>query len=192
MQHYLSGMLGRMARKNRTQFAILGFLASEDGTGYDIRAWLGRISTMWHESYGQIYPSLQRMTDQGLVTRLVTDGAKGSDKYIYQITQKGRTEFQLWLEEPVYFAPPRSEIMLRVYFGKHVTSDVLATQILRFREVTQKTYERCLELEKQFVIDKQANPITNHAYMTISHGIYVCRAELNWCDDMLARLRYQT
>lgn len=181
-----------MARKNRTQFAILGYLASQDGTGYDIRAWLGRISTMWHESYGQIYPTLQRMTDEGLVTRTVEDGAKGSDKYMYSITGKGKKVLLEWLEEPVYFAPPRSEIMLRVYFGKHVNGETLVKQILRYKQVTQETYKRCLELDKQFVINKELNPITNHAYMTISHGIYVCRAELNWCDDMLTRLNYQT
>ena len=105
-----------MARKNRTQFAILGFLASESGTGYDIRIWLEGISSMWHESYGQIYPTLKRLSEDGLVTKKVTDGAKGSDKYVYSITKKGRKALTNWLEEDVYFAPPRHELSLACVF----------------------------------------------------------------------------
>lgn len=179
-----------MARKNRTQFAILGYLASQDGTGYDIRAWLGRISTMWHESYGQIYPTLQRMTDEGLLTRSVTEGEKGSDKYVYSITQKGHKAFTDWLEEPVYFAPPRSEISLRMYFAKHSSKDVMIKQILRYKQMVQESYDICLELEKEFVTKKKPNPITDHAFMTISHCLYLRRAAIAWCDDMLTRLEY--
>ena len=179
-----------MARKNRTQFAILGFLASEAGTGYDIRTWLEGISSMWHESYGQLYPTLNRLSDEGLVTRSVTDGAKGSDKYVYSITDAGRGALKAWLEEPVYFAPPRFEIMLRVYFAKHASRETLVQQVQRYRAKVQESYDWCLELEKKYVLEKEPLFSSDHAFMTISHGIYTRRAQLAWCDDMLRRLQY--
>ena len=177
-----------MARKNRTQYAILGFLASESGTGYDIRTWLGDISSMWHESYGQIYPTLKRLADEGLVTRSVTDGAKGSDKYVYNITNKGRNALNDWLHDPVYFAPPRSEMLLRVYFAKHVEKEVLIAQLLRYREAAQASHDWCVDLETKYVVDETPLVSSDHAFMTISHGLYVTRAQLEWCDDMLERL----
>ncbi len=181
-----------MARTNRTQYAILGFLASESGTGYDIRTWLEGISSMWHESYGQIYPTLKRLTDEDLVTRSVTDGAKGSDKYVYYITEKGREALTDWLNEPVYFAPPRNEMLLRVYFAKHVGKEVLIAQLLRYREVVQASHDWCTELEKKYVVDETPLVSSDHAFMTISHGLYVTRAQLEWCDDMLMRLQYES
>ena len=180
-----------MARTNRTQYSILGFLASEAGTGYDIRTWLGGISSMWHESYGQIYPTLKRLTDEGLVTRSVAEGAKGSDKYVYSITKKGRNALTDWLNEPVYFAPPRSEMLLRVYFAKHVKKEVLIAQLLRYREAVQSSHDWCEELEQKYVTDETPLISSDHAYMTISHGLYVTRAQLAWCDDMLERLQKQ-
>ena len=180
-----------MARQNRTQYAVLGFLASEPGTGYDIRTRLEGISSIWHESYGQIYPTLKRLGDEGLVKRSVAEGAKGSDKYVYSITEKGRQVLREWLEEPVYFAPPRFEILLRVYFAKHASREVLIQQLLRYREVAQENYEWCLELEKKYVTDKEPLASSDHAYMTISHGLYVRRAHLAWCDDMLMRVQYE-
>ena len=182
---------GYMARKNRTQFSILGFLASESGTGYDIRTWLEGISSMWHESYGQIYPTLARLTEEGLVTRSVAEGATGSDKYIYSITDEGRQALTEWLNEPVYFAPPRSELLLRVYFAKHADKEILIAQILRYREAAQATYEWCLELEQTYVTDKTPLASSDHAFMTISHGLYVTRAQMAWCDDMLERLNHK-
>jgi len=178
-----------MARTNRTQYSILGFLASKSGTGYDIRNWLDGISSMWHESYGQIYPTLKRLTDEELVTRSATEGAKGSDKYVYSITPKGRESLTAWLNEPVYFAPPRSEMLLRVYFAKHVEKDVLIAQLVRYRETVQESYDWCLKLQKKYVTDVTPLFSSDHAYMTISHGLYVTRAQLAWCDDMLEQLQ---
>ena len=178
-----------MARTNRTQFVILGFLASESGTGYDLRGWLEGISSMWHESYGQIYPTLKRLSDEGLVTRTAVEGAKGSSKYVYAITQRGRDALQTWLADPVYFAPPRSEMLLRIYFAKHTSTETLIAQLLRYREMLQANYDGCLELEQTYLKDKTPLHSSDHAYMTISHGLATRRAQLDWCDEMLKRLK---
>ena len=180
-----------MARQNRTQFSILGFLASEPCTGYDIRSSLEGISSMWHESYGQIYPSLQKMTEKGWVVKEAVDGAKGSDKYVYSITDEGRRVFIEWLEQPVYFAPPRHEILLRFFFAKHSTTDVLLEQLIRYRDVVQAGYNRCVELEKTYIKDGTPLASSDHAYMTISHGLHTRKAQLDWCDSMLEQLQQE-
>lgn len=182
-------MLFPMPRTNRTQYSILGFLASQSGTGYDIRNWLDGISSMWHESYGQIYPTLKRLTAEAFVTRSVTDGAKGSDKYVYSITDKGREALTDWLNEPVYFAPPRSEILLRLFFAKHSSPSMLIGQLRRYRQQIQETYDRCQELKKKYITDGTPLFSSDHAHMTISHGIVTCEAQLKWCDEMLEDLQ---
>ncbi len=178
-----------MARKSRTQFAILGFLAGAPATGYEIRKQLRDISTIWYESYGQIYPTLKRLTEQGLTTRRTSSGAKGSDKYIYAITEAGREVLKNWLEEPVRFTPVRHELGLRIYFAKYSDKDVLIAQLKRFREKTLNALEYNRALHKKYVVEQQPLASSDHAWMTISQGKYIHEAQLAWCEDMLEQLQ---
>ena len=178
-----------MARKSRTQYAILGFLASAPATGYEIRKQLRDISTIWYESYGQIYPSLKRLTEQGFATRETRDGAKGSNKYIYTITDKGRKHLQDWLEEPVRFTPVRHELGLRIYFAKHSTRAILIEQLKRFKVKTLRDLEHNRELYKKYIVNKDPLISSDHAFMTISQSKYVLDAQLAWCEDMLEHIQ---
>ncbi len=178
-----------MARQSRTQFAILGFLAGEPATGYEIRKQLADIATIWYESYGQIYPTLKRLTEEGLATRATSSGAKGSDKYTYTITNKGHEVLKKWLEEPVQFTPVRHELGLRIYFAKHSTKEVLISQLERFKEVLNEAKEFNQSLHKKYVLDKEPLVSSDHAFMTISEGKYIIDAKLAWCEEMLEHLQ---
>jgi PadR family transcriptional regulator AphA len=55
---------------NKTEFAILGLLASGPRSGYDIRKEVqDTLSHFWNESIGHIYPMLRRLHGKGLVSR---------------------------------------------------------------------------------------------------------------------------
>ena len=56
--------------RSSTDYAILGMLTLRPMSGYDIRATIGEsIAYFWTESYGQIYPTLKRLTKEKLLTR---------------------------------------------------------------------------------------------------------------------------
>ena len=58
-----------MARKARTHYAILGLLCWKPMSGYDIKKMVEvGLSYFWSESYGQIFPTLNRLVDDGLAT----------------------------------------------------------------------------------------------------------------------------
>ncbi len=53
---------------NPTGRVILGMLAQGQRTGYDIKQFVDKSTRhFWAASYGQIYPELKRLEDQGLV-----------------------------------------------------------------------------------------------------------------------------
>lgn len=178
-----------MARQSRTQFAILGFLASEPATGYEIRKLLEDINTIWYESYGQIYPTLKRLTEEGLATRSTSSGAKGSNKYTYTITDKGHEVLKKWLKEPVQFTPVRHELGLRMYFAKHSSNDILIMQLKLFKERLLKSLAENRALHKKYIVDKELLISSNHAFMTISQGKYIIDSQLAWCEEMLEHLK---
>ena len=58
-----------MAKDRKIDLVILGLLAHDDLTGYDIKKRIdGAISFFWKGSFGSIYPALGAMEKDGLVT----------------------------------------------------------------------------------------------------------------------------
>jgi DNA-binding PadR family transcriptional regulator len=68
--------------------AILAALAEEPMHGYQIMQRLQeRSGGFWHPSAGSVYPTLQLLEDQGLVTSEEVDGRR-----VYTLTEQGREQ----------------------------------------------------------------------------------------------------
>jgi len=81
---------GRRARRGDVRTAILAVLADEPKHGYDvIRELEQRSGGNWSPSPGSVYPTLQMLEDEGLVTGEDQDGKK-----VYSLTDAGRTELE--------------------------------------------------------------------------------------------------
>ena len=96
---------GRRARRGDVRTALLTLLADEPMHGYDlIRRLEERSGGAWRPSPGSIYPTLQLLEDEGLVTSEERDG-----KRVYTITDAGRAELEERKErggeEPWSFGP---------------------------------------------------------------------------------------
>jgi DNA-binding PadR family transcriptional regulator len=100
--------------------AILGLLHYGDMHGYRIKELLQRdFGHMWTVNFGQIYPSLRDMREEGLVTMSRVEGESAPDRKLYSITEEGRAEFRKWLEsEPERGLTIRDPFLLRfAFFG---------------------------------------------------------------------------
>jgi DNA-binding PadR family transcriptional regulator len=79
---------GRRARRGDVRTAVLALLEEKPAHGYDlIRELDERSGGMWQPSPGSVYPTLQLLEDQGLVTSEESDG-----KRVYSITEQGSSE----------------------------------------------------------------------------------------------------
>ena len=104
------------------KYSILGLLHYEDMHGYRIKEHIEKnFGHMWSVNFGQIYPNLKKLEQEGLVSmgEAVQNGQKGPPKKSYSVTDKGRKEFQAWLEKS-----PEKSMLLRdpflmrfVFFG---------------------------------------------------------------------------
>ena len=96
---------GHRARRGDVRTALLSLLADTSMHGYDlIRELEQRSGGAWRPSPGSIYPTLQLLEDEGLVTSEEQDG-----KRVYTITDAGRAELEERRErgrgEPWEFGP---------------------------------------------------------------------------------------
>ena len=68
---------------------ILGLLAVEPQSGYDIKALVDNSTRFfWAASYGQIYPELKRLAERGLI-EAEADSEGGRRRTTYRITDRG-------------------------------------------------------------------------------------------------------
>src|SRR4028119_2289956 len=78
---------------------ILGMLAIEPKSGYDIKAMTDKSTRFfWAASYGQIYPELARLAEQGLV-RGAPEPQGARKRTVWGITDAGRDALSSWLAE---------------------------------------------------------------------------------------------
>src|SRR5437763_5357522 len=79
---------------------ILGMIAFGKQTGYDIKQIVDRsVRHFWAASYGQIYPELRRLEEQGLITGH-DEPSGGRARTVYKLTEAGERALQTWLTGP--------------------------------------------------------------------------------------------
>src|SRR5260370_28739340 len=107
-------MVGRAAagrRANTSRYAILGGLSLGPRSGYDVKKLIeASIAHFWSESYGQIYPILNRLAAEGLAARRREKQRGKPDRHVYSLTPRGREELQPWLRPPAPLGPPRAAL----------------------------------------------------------------------------------
>jgi DNA-binding PadR family transcriptional regulator len=82
---------GARARRGDIRSAILALLAEQPRNGYQIMQELEQRSRgMWRPSPGAVYPALQQLEDEGLITA-ASSGESGSGR-VFSLTARGRTE----------------------------------------------------------------------------------------------------
>ncbi|MBO4902838.1 MAG: PadR family transcriptional regulator [Lachnospiraceae bacterium] len=169
-----------MAREKRIDMVILGLLSHEDLTGYDMKKRIdGAISFFWKGSFGNIYPALKDMENQGLITKSDTS-VGGRERTTYRITESGRDKLKDWLRDEQASNELKYETLLKLFFGGVETGEVSVRNIEVFEEQIKKdlkvlkTY--CETLERSLDVE-------DHVYysLTASFGVETYEAYLKWC-----------
>jgi DNA-binding PadR family transcriptional regulator len=108
---------GPRARRGDVRAAILALLAEEPRNGYQIMQELSdRTGGAWRPSPGSIYPALNQLEDEGLVSAAEVDGRKA-----YSLTDAGRTEVESRTEEQA----PWDAVSATAVDGVHELRDLI-------------------------------------------------------------------
>ena len=93
-----------------TAIPILGLLTWRPLSGYDLKVTIERsLGNFWSESYGQIYPQLTQLAQDGLIEPEAEPPSSGRNKKVYRITDAGRRALADWLAVPPASRPKRDE-----------------------------------------------------------------------------------
>jgi DNA-binding PadR family transcriptional regulator len=179
-----------MGRKSRSKYAILGILSQGARSGYDIKKEItGSIDHFWHESFGQIYPTLKQLHEDGLVTKTTELQDGRPDRHVYAITETGNAVLLEWLRQPVALLPGRNELLLKLFFGRNLTPQENIAHLEKHRErmlASRQLYQQMAENLQAKIPD---NPDLPYYLITLNHGIHVTQAIADWCEETIDRLK---
>ena len=169
---------------------LLGLLAIESMSGYDlginIKASVGHI---WNESYGQIYPNLKKLAAGGFVTSKAERQKGKPDRHIYSITKKGHERLAKWLAVPPQPEIARNELLLKLFFGAQVPTDVLIGFVEQMAEREGAVLRELTRLEHEEIAQSQQYPGAPYWKMAARFGQMELQAHLRWAEETLAEVR---
>jgi DNA-binding PadR family transcriptional regulator len=159
-------------------------------SGYDIKKFIElSISNFWSESYGQIYPILKQLTEEGLTSSHTEKQEGKPERYVYKLTGKGWDTLREWLAEPAEYMVGRIEILLKLFFGRHTAVSTRIEHVQQFRALQVALLHKYAEIEKR--INKVCLDETERLYslITLNYGRHESEALVSWCDETLAILK---
>ncbi|GAF66913.1 putative transcriptional regulator [Bacillus sp. TS-2] len=171
-----------MPKENHTKYAILGLLTTSCRSGYSIKKMIDTsLNHFWKISYGQVYPTLKTLVQEGLAE---VDNTNDLDKKEYSITEKGKQELTNWLQLPVEkLSVEKNELLLKLFFSSQLESQ--SPTFLQLEAYEQKLHER-LEVYRniQSSIETYSAHEQDAIYwlITLDYGIKTTLAQIEWCS----------
>jgi PadR family transcriptional regulator, regulatory protein AphA len=178
-----------MSRVNPTEFAILGLLAEEPRSGYDIKKEVEeRLSHFWSESYGHIYPMLRRLHERDLVVKEVERQEGRPDRYVYSLAEDGRRALEDWFAEPPPPARPRNELLLRLFLGRYGRPEHLLRDVRNHRKGVEGALRQLRAVEARVDTEAEAHPDRVYWKLVIGYGTKAFQALSEWGEEAEAAL----
>jgi PadR family transcriptional regulator, regulatory protein AphA len=155
---------------------ILGMLSLGSQTGYEIKNFVDKTTRhFWAASYGQIYPELRRLEEEGLV-RGRFEPTGGRARTVFELTDAGRDALRAWLGSDSELVDElRDEGMLKLFFSDCASPQDRIDNIRTKRLQCERTLAQLRELEPHASSGPQG------PYLTLQLGIRMQGCVIDWC-----------
>lgn len=172
--------------------AILGFLSYNTSTGYDLKKIFDQsVRHFWSADQSQIYRTLARLTEDGLVEMSVVEQFDRPDRKVYALTARGRDKLKEWLSGPFSGGEARNPVLLQTFFSGKCSN----------KEILEK-FETARDLLRGMLSVYEATPAVIHEFnkvvksdreaffwgLTLEWGQRIGRANLEWVESIIERI----
>lgn len=145
------------------------------------------ISEFWSVSHSQLYPELQRMTDEGSIKRLLNQNYSDSKVIIYEITNSGLSTLSKWLEESIT-SQNDNLTPLKLYFISKASSPILKKLLQQEYELHKKKLNH-LNQRQLLLMPHQDNVTSQFGHFLILNQAMNREANyLDWIEKQLLKL----
>ena len=160
----------------------LGILTRGDATGYEIKKTVEEdgYRHFAEASFGSIYPALNRLTEEGLVSVHAEAREKRPDRKVYTITQAGRSAFVASLMGPLPEDRHRSPFAFAMQFADQLPPERVEQMLAAYIAHTEEELTRLRQVDAKARRDGErfANGLGQAAYGAMLDYLRVHRAEI--------------
>ena len=174
---------------------MLGMLR-EPHSGYDIKKQFSQsVNNFWRAELSQIYPLLQKMEREGLLRSEEAASEIGPTRRVYHRSAKGRRELEDWLLAGPTLGKERIGYLAQTYFLANLQDDNKAVAFFQELRAYMQDWLSTLEsTEKEWRENDPRYPDALpdeefYPQLTLDMGLNRVRANIEWCDRSLARIR---
>jgi DNA-binding PadR family transcriptional regulator len=166
------------------RYFVLGLLDRQPMSGYDIKRFLKRLGWLiGSSSFGNIYPALHALLEDGLVTVDVISQQDRPPRKVYHINESGRQELREWIEQPAGSGASLKTFTMRLLLASRFSDEGLIAHLQQRR--TQIAAHR-VTLEKMI---GELGALDVRERLAFEYGRTLANAELEWLDGALGCLR---
>lgn len=171
--------------------AILGFLQYAPLSGYDLKAVFdASVQNFWSADQSQIYRTLGKLEQQGLVEVEHVEQDNRPDRKVYHITDEGSSAFLQWLKTPLPKKGNHIAELIQIFFAGNLSDEDILILFKRLTDYCQKSLDHLrsfsIETGKK---DKEVPKRDAFFWMlTLDYGICVTEANLKWLKDVTVRI----
>lgn len=173
------------------KYILLGFLKYRPMTGYELKSLMDE-STMhfWHAYHSQIYTTLRRLEDEGLVESELDDGDDKLNRREYTLTDAGKAALDDWLNTPLSeTVPEKEDLLVRVFFSAGRQRQAVIEELRFQKQLHERKLAHYQELRKTPLgeIGGAAGSAKDIPYWTatLRFGIKYEKMYLKWLDETI-------
>jgi DNA-binding PadR family transcriptional regulator len=162
-----------MKREKKTRYALLGLLSIGPSSGYGLKQRIQHTTAhFWSESYGQIYPELSNLEEEGLLSSYEekAEGQGPGVRRVYAITESGLAALKSWLQESPSPEVIRDEFLLKIFFGVHADPEALLQHLHNKQRELQHYSAYLTETARWILNDCKENPHAPYWLMAVRIG----------------------
>jgi PadR family transcriptional regulator AphA len=174
------------------EHAILGFLDRGPATGYDLktRCFDDAVGHLWTADQAQVYRTLARLSEQGLVRSKAVAQRGKPDRRVYSITARGRAELAAWLRRPLDLSPVRDPLLVQLSLAARLGD----AEVLSLLEAARTRYQTRLDgLRASQTLratcgdgsDARSEALYD---MTLAAATSAARTAVDWVDDCIEKV----
>jgi PadR family transcriptional regulator, regulatory protein AphA len=174
---------------------LLGML-KQPQSGYDLKKeFSSSLQHFWHAELSQIYPTLKRLEESGLIKGRVGETRAGPQRREYRRTERGRRELLNWLKSGPVTGTERIGYLSQVYFLAELDDEIRVLCYLQALRAYMSDWLAALKDTESMwrnADSRYPDDLPDEDFypqLTLSMGLRKVQANLDWCDESIRRVR---
>ena len=174
---------------------LLGML-NESASGYDLKRRFGQsLKHFWRAELSQIYPTLKKLEERGLLSNRLEASDKGPPRRIYRRTRAGTAAVREWLLSGPQVGAERIAHLAQVYFlgqlGDHERALAFFEELKRY---VKGWLGELQAIDRGWGADDPRYPDALpddlfYGQLTLRNGLKKLVAQVAWCEECIERIQ---